>query len=202
MERTACCLRRRSLARKGPATGSLPALLFFTDPARTPDPLAAVAALPQGSAVVLRMFGADDAPAQARAMRRATRARGVLLLVGADPRLAIQARADGVHLPERLVSRARRIKAAHPGWIVTAAAHNLMAARRARLAGADAIVVSPAFPSASPSAGRPLGALRLAALVRGAGVPAYALGGVNARTVARLKDLDLVGLAAVEALKR
>ncbi|MDP3175424.1 MAG: thiamine phosphate synthase, partial [Phenylobacterium sp.] len=167
----------------------LPALLFFTDPARTPDPLYAVAALPQGSAVVLRMFGADDAPAQARAMRQATRARGVLLLVGADPRLAILARADGVHLPERLACRARRIKAAHPGWIVTAAAHSLMAARRARLAGADAVVVSPAFPSASPSAGRPLGALRLAALVRGAGGPAYALGGVNARTAARLKDL-------------
>jgi thiamine-phosphate pyrophosphorylase len=82
---------------------------------------------------------------------------------------------------------------------VTTAAHSLRAARRARAAGADAAVVSAVFPSRSPSAGAPMGPLRLAALARAAGLPVYALGGVNEATARRLKDLPLAGLAAVDA---
>jgi thiamine monophosphate synthase len=33
-----------------------------------------------------------------------------------------------------------------------------------------------------------------------AGLPVYALGGVNAQTIARLKDANLAGIAAIEAL--
>jgi thiamine-phosphate pyrophosphorylase len=40
--------------------------------------------------------------------------------------------------------------------------------------------------------------LRLAQIARLAGIPVYALGGVNDRTAGRLKDLRLAGLAAVE----
>lgn len=177
---------------------ALPALLFFTDPERTPDPEAAAGALPRGAAIVFRAFGAPDAAARALRLRAIARARGLTLLIGADARLARAVGADGVHLPERLAHRARALKRAHPGWIVTAAAHSLSAARRA--AGADAVVVSAAFPSASASAGRPLGPRRLAMLVRAAGRPAYALGGVNMKTARRLKDAGLVGLAAVEGL--
>jgi thiamine-phosphate pyrophosphorylase len=56
------------------------------------------------------------------------------------------------------------------------------------------------FASASPSAGRPLGALGFAALARGAGLPVYALGGVNAATARLLARSGAAGLAAVEAL--
>lgn len=180
----------------------MPALLFFTDPERTPDPQADAEHLAAGAAVVFRPFGASDAPARALRLRTLTRRRGLLLLVGADVKLAAAAHADGVHLPERLAWRARRIKAQRPCWIVTTAAHSMTAARRAAQAGADAVVVSAVFPSASASAGRPLGVLRLAAIARVAGAPVYALGGVNARTAARLVGLKLIGLAGVEALKR
>jgi thiamine-phosphate pyrophosphorylase len=60
-------------------------------------------------------------------------------------------------------------------------------------------VVSAVFPSRSASAGAPIGTLRLAAVARRAGLPVYALGGVNDSTARRLKDLPLAGLAAVEA---
>ena len=80
---------------------------------------------------------------------------------------------------------------------MTSAAHSPAAARRS---DADAVVVSVAFPSRSPSAGRALGPIRLAGLVRAAGRPAYALGGVNNRTARRLLDAGLVGLAAVDGL--
>ena len=125
-----------------------------------------------------------------------------MLLIGADAGLAKAIGAHGVHLPERLAHRARRLKSAHPHWLVTAAAHGPMAARRAIRAGADAVVVSPVFTSTSPSAGRPLGPHRLAAVARRAGGPVYGLGGVNDESAPRLLDTGLAGLAAVEGLAR
>lgn len=179
----------------------MPSLLFFTDPVRTPDAEAVAAALPRGAAIVFRAFGAKDAEAQGRRLKAIARARGCKLLVGADARLAARLGADGVHLPERLAGRSRGLKRARPGWIVTCAAHSLVAARRARAAGADAAVVSAVFPSASPSAGAALGPLRLARLVRQAGLPVYGLGGINNKTARRLTGVGLVGLAAVDGLR-
>lgn len=196
MARTAGLLRPRGRARKG-----LPRLLFFTDPARTPDAEGVACTLPRGSAIVFRAFGAPDAADQGRRLAAIARIHGLTLLVGADAGLARDLGADGVHLPERLAHRARRLKAAHPGWVVTAAAHSALAARRGLAAGADAVVVSAVFASNSPSAGPPLGALRLALLVRAAGGPVYALGGVTNKTARLLRETGLVGLAAVDGLR-
>jgi thiamine-phosphate pyrophosphorylase len=175
-------------------------LLFFTDPERTHDPEAVARTLPAGAAIVFRAFGAPDAEAGARRLLAIARARRLKLLIGGDARLAARIGAHGVHLPERLAHRARPLKTARPGWIVTAAAHSLGAARRALAAGADATVVSAVFESRSPSAGAPIGPIRLAVLARRAGGPVYALGGVNNETARRLVDAGLVGLAAVEGL--
>jgi thiamine-phosphate pyrophosphorylase len=83
---------------------------------------------------------------------------------------------------------------------VSAAAHDLMAARRAARLGVAAVFVSPVFASNSPSAARPLGPIRLAMLVRQTPAAVYALGGVNTRTAKRLTSTHVAGVAAVEAL--
>lgn len=178
--------------------GGLPRLLAFTDPARTPDVAAFARALPPGAALVYRAFGAPRAAAELVAIARDN---GLILLVGADAGLAARLGADGVHLPERLAGEAGRLKARRPDWIVTAAAHSLAAARRAANAGADAAVVSAVFASASPSAGAPMGPVRLAGLVRQAGLPVYALGGVNDATAARLLNVGIAGLAGLEGFQ-
>lgn len=196
MQRTAALINRAAPGRKG-----LPALLFFTDPVRTRDPERVAAGLPRGAAIVFRPFGARDAEARGLRLAAIARARRLTLLVGADAPLARAIGAHGVHLPERLAHRAGPLKRCNPRWIVTAAAHSLAAAHRARRAGADAAVVSVAFASRSASAGPPMGPIRLAALVRGAGLPVYALGGIDNKTARRLKDTGLVGLAAVEGLR-
>lgn len=154
--------------------------------------------LPKGSGVVFRAFGVAEAVAQGRRLAAIAKANGLVLLAGADPRLARAIGARGVHLPERLAHRAHYLTG---GLMVTAAAHSVRAGRRALAAGVDAVVVSPAFPSNSPSAGRPLGPVRLALVARTIGGPVYALGGVNDKTARRLLDTDLVGLAAVEGLR-
>lgn len=174
-----------------------PPLFFLIDRQRTPDPLAIVARLPRGAGVIYRHFGAADRIAMAKALARLCRRRRLILLIGADPALARLAGADGVHLPERQIGLTRALPAR---WLTTVAVHSRQAIARATAAGADAALISPVFPSNSPSAGRTLGIYRAARLARQAGLPVYALGGVNARTGKRLIGRGFAGLAAVEAL--
>ena len=174
----------------------------MTDPARISDLEAVAGRLPRGAAIVFRAFGAPDALQQGRRLAAIARRRGLILLAGADPALARAIGAQGVHLPERLGHKAGTIRRARPDWLVTVAAHGEAAARRAFAAGAHAVLISPVFQSRSPSAGRPLGPVRFAALVRRAGGPIYALGGINAATAKRLARSGAVGIAAVEAFER
>lgn len=157
-----------------------------------------MARLPAGAGVVFRPFGQAGALRQGPRLRALARARGLVFLVGADPALAARLSADGLHLPQRLAHRAGAIRRAHPAWIVTAAAHDMPAALATRRAGAQAVVVSPVFPSRSPSAVKPIGPLRFAAIAKGG--PTYALGGVSARTAKRLLLTRAVGLAAIDGL--
>ncbi len=179
----------------------LPDLWLFTDPDRTPDPLAVAGRLPRGAGVVLRTFGRREVEAIAPALAALARRRGLVLLVGADAALAAHISADGVHLPERRVGDLTALRARRPGWIVTAAAHDGRALARAACAGADAAFLSPAFASASASAGAPLGPLRFAGLARRARLPVYALGGVDSVGARRLFGAGAAGVAAVDAFR-
>lgn len=175
----------------------LPRLLFLTDPGRTPDPAAILETLPPEVGVIYRPFGAPGAIDQGHRLAAIARRRGLTLLAGADPDLALAIEADGLHLPERLAHRLPALRAAHPGWILTAAAHSLAAVQAA--AAADALLISPVFPSNSPSAGAPLGLDAFTALVAAAPVPVYALGGVTADTASSLIDSGAFGLAGIDA---
>ena len=178
---------------------ALPSLLFFTDPARVPDPEAVAERLPRGAGVVFRAFGAADAVARGLRLRAIANRRGLVLLVGADEALTQAIGTDGVHLPERARASAPLLRAKRPDWLITIAAHDLPAVTAASALGADAVVVSPVFESNSPSAGTPLGVEGLSALVAATDAPVYALGGIRAATVESLKNTGIVGLAAVEA---
>jgi thiamine-phosphate pyrophosphorylase len=187
----------RTLARGSP----LPPMLFFTDPIRTPSPERVMAGLPRGAGVVFRAFGRPDALERGRELLKLARRRGLIFLVGGDARLARALRADGLHLPERDVPHRVDRHVWPRGFLVTAAAHSPAAANRASRAGVDGVVVSAVFPSASPSAGRALGPMRLAAWTRSANCPVYALGGVDTRTVKRLPLTGVSGFAAIDAFR-
>jgi thiamine-phosphate pyrophosphorylase len=171
----------------------IPSLYFFTDPKRTPDPARIVARLPRGAAVVYRHFGAPDRATVAQRLARLCRARGLKLLIAADPPLAHQVGAAGVHWPERFGS------GHHPEGLISAATHSGRALARAACR-ADLAILAPIFPSRSPSAAAPLGPLRAGTLARTARLPVIALGGVNARTAKRLLGRGFAGLAAIDGL--
>jgi thiamine-phosphate pyrophosphorylase len=194
-------LARQALAVQGPRGTGLPALLAMTDPARMPDPEAFAAAVPGGSAVIYRHFGAADRLEIAERLAAVCRERGNWLLVSGDPDLARRAGADGVHWPERQIAEAAACRArGNPGFF-TAAAHSRRALARARAAGIDAALLSAVFPSQSPSAGRPLGVWAAAAMAQTIDLPVYALGGVNRRTAKRLTGLGFSGIACVGAIR-
>jgi thiamine-phosphate pyrophosphorylase len=181
--------------RRRPA--ALPPLILVTDRRRLADPLAAAARLPRGSAVLLRHYCDPDRARLAAALARLCRKRGLVLLVGADARLAARIGAGGLHLPEALVARRRWRR--RPGWLVTAAAHGEAAVRRAARAGVDACLLSPVFATASHPGARALGPVRFARLAHRAAVPVYALGGIDMRSARRLATGGACGIAAVGA---
>jgi len=194
---------RRKLQRSArPARGAkLPPALFFTDPDRTPDPVATAGQLPAGWGVVYRHFGAPDRLKIARALASVCRRRRLRLLIAADPVLARKVGADGVHWPSRGLAGFRT---AGRFPVETASAHSNWELVRARGAGMDAAVLSAVFPSRSKSAGKPLGTLRFRLAIRATGMPAYALGGVtpaNAARVSRDWASLVAGWAAVDAIE-
>lgn len=188
----------RAAAAVSPAAAALPAMLFFTDPDRTPRPWETAARLPAGSAVVYRAFGASDAVETGYRLREATAGRDVKLLVGLDPDLAEAIDADGLHLPERAADQAARIRSDRPGWILTAAWHGLSPPPE----DLNALILSPVFPAGGASAAKPvLGVAAFEQNVKAARLPVYALGGVTPQNAATLARTGACGLAAVNAIQ-
>ena len=178
-----------------PAGRRLPPLILVTDAARLPNPLTAAARLPAGAAVILRDYDAPDRFELAMALAILCRARRLRFLVAADARLAARVGADGLHLPEGLIPRARRRWPRN--WLITAAAHSPVALWRAWRVGADAALLSPVFATASHPGAGTVGALRFTAWSVASPLPVYALGGISAGTARRLTDSRAVGLAGI-----
>ncbi len=62
----------------------------------------------------------------------------------------------------------------------------------------DGLILSPVFPSESPSAGQPLGIMRFSAYASACRVPVYGLGGIDHTNVERVASFG--GFASVSGL--
>lgn len=189
---------RKSAAHLPPSLfRALPPAFFVTDPARTPDPCAIVRGLPVGFGVIYRHFGARDRAEVAGRLGAICVKRGLKLLIAADPELAARVGADGVHWPYRLRQQARNWRGRFD--LQTVSAHSGRELRAISGLPVDAVLWSTVFASRSASAGRAIGVLKFRTLVRGAGLPVYALGGVtpeNAGSAAMT-----AGFAAVDGMR-
>ena len=174
----------------------LPRLILLSDAARLADPLPAAAALPPGSAVILRHYDAAGREELGRALMALCRARKLSLLVAGDWRLAWKLDAHGVHLPEWQTARPP-VLPRKPGWLTTAAAHSEPALLRAARLGAHAALLSPVFPTASHPGARTMGPRRFAQLSGRTNLPVYALGGINVGNALRLGPSGAIGIAAI-----
>jgi thiamine-phosphate pyrophosphorylase len=169
-----------------------PSLWLLSDPARAPGIERLAKLAPPASGLIYRHYGAPDEASMRRA-RRECRRKGVMFLLSADPRS--KRVCDGVHLP---AARAAGLRRRCQG-LVTISAHDAREVRRGLGLRPDALILSPVFPSRSPSAGKAIGVLRFALWLRRIPRPVIALGGVNARTAGRLVGSGAAGLAGVGA---
>lgn len=179
--------------RPAPVKGSI--RVFVVERGRGGDPLAMACRLTRGTLVLLRDYGAPDRAAFGCALAAIARRRGLVLIVAGDVRLMHALGAQGLHLPQWQLFRSPPRLAR--GQLLTAAVHDRRAMARARRVGVDAVLVSPVFATASHPGARPLGPHRLARAIKGAGLPAIALGGIDARTLRRLPP-GLAGIAAID----
>ena len=176
---------------------ALPPLVLVTDDERLPDPCAAARLLPHGSLVLLRSRRKSRREELARALAAIARRRGLFLLIADDPDLA--SAAEGMHFPEARAGRLAYWRARRPKAFMTASAHSLRAAVRAARWGADAVFLSPVFPTASHPDCAALAPMRVRLMAQRVPTPIYALGGIDARNVGRLAGARLAGIAAVGA---
>lgn len=185
---------------------SMPGRWLVTDARRLPDPLPAIRRLTRGDGVLFRHYELSPAKrlALARQVAGLCRRLGLVLVVAGNVRLARAVAADGLHLPQGLIGQTAIAERAGL-WLVTVAAHDAAAIAQAARCGADAVLISPVFATASHPGAPPLGVLRFAALARDArrrGLAVYALGGITPASVARLRHVPLAGYAAIASLSQ
>jgi thiamine-phosphate pyrophosphorylase len=146
---------------------------------------------PNRSGVVLRHYGLGLAERAALAERIAAlcRTRGLMLGVAADRELALNLSADLVHNPSEQTSELPFSRSVHT-------VDEAIAARRA---GAALVFVSPVNVTRSHPERAPLGHALAGRIAEAAGVPAIALGGMNADGFALLKGAGFHGWAGIDA---
>ncbi|MDE2319313.1 MAG: thiamine phosphate synthase [Rhodospirillales bacterium] len=170
-----------------------PALWFFTDEHRLPDPLPVIRRLPVGlCGVVFRHDNHPDRAALAKQVARICRARRLALIVAGDARLAV-ALGAGLHL------RGNGPVGGGNRGLRSASAHNAAQMARARRAGADLVFISPIFPTATHPGASGLGVLGWLKLARRAGrVKPCGLGGITGQHV-RALPAWCAGAGAIDA---
>lgn len=172
----------------------LPTLWLMTDTRFGDGLLDAIRRLPVRSGVIFRHYNMDpsDRHVLFRKVAHVCRQRGHMLLLAGDARSASKWRADGFHQrsagPRRLFH--------------TAPVHNRQELAEARRTGADAVLISPLFPTASHPDAPALGLMAFNLLARQAkGVTVIALGGMSRGKARMLHPKRIDGWAAIDAFR-
>lgn len=129
------------------------------------------------------------------------RARGVTLLLNADPGWVARTSAAGVHLTaQRLMSLSERpLEKAR--W-VAASCHNLRELKQAERIGVDLAVLAPVLPTATHPHTVPLGWETFAELVDQINIPVFALGGLSPADLEVAKFHGAQGVAGIRGFFR
>lgn len=151
----------------------------------------ALESLPPGAGVVFRHYAMPPGERSALAHRIGTMCRrlGLILAVARDEELAIELDAALVHNPP-----VPPVKLPF-----STSAHSVAEAKSAREAGAALVFVSPVYRTRSHPEATPLGEKLAVRIAEEAGVPAIALGGMDARKAEGLMREGFHGWAAIDA---
>ena len=152
---------------------TLPRLWLLSDARNDAVLEQALARLSRGSGLVFRHYHLPPAERRARfaRLRRLCRAGGHIAVLAGGARWPAEGHYGGKV----------------PGRRYLATAHSAREIARANLARADAVLLSPVFPTRSHPGGITLGPVRFRLLARLSRAPVIALGGMDVRTARRLR---------------
>jgi len=148
--------------------------------------------LPEGSGFVFRHYHLEPKKRRERwgMLRSICRSKSHLAVLSAGASLAREWHADGLYGgPSELANAAPMLR--------IATAHDAAEIALAQNIGADAIMLSPVYPTRSHPDGRTLGPEGFHALARTTSLPVIALGGMTAR---RAHELGATRWAAIDGL--
>ncbi len=160
---------------------TLPCLWLVTDQRNDAVLESALARLPRGSGVIFRHHHLEGPQRRRRfeMLARFARQGGHRIVLAGDVRTARRWRADGAYGAVRQLHGGGRL-------LRLATAHGLGEIGAARRIGADAVLLSPAFPTRTHPGGQALGPVRFRLIAGHARMPVMALGGMNRSTARRL----------------
>jgi thiamine-phosphate pyrophosphorylase len=171
---------------------SLPLLWLVSDVRNDAVLETVLARLPRGSGLVFRHYHLPPAERRARLARllRIARRRGHVVAVSGDMALARRLGADGAYGPAGVLAKGM-------AGLRLATAHDLRELAAGARARADAVLLSPVFPTASHPGGKAIGPMRWRLIAARSPVPVIALGGVTAQ---RARSYRLARWAAIDGL--
>lgn len=145
---------------------------------------------------------ASDLQVLARDVRALTKEFGARLLINSNVELALECKADGVHLgiasPSSVATARQRMG---KDAIIGFSAHSLEDLHSAEREGADFVTFSPVYATPSKAAyGPPQGVDKLREFCRRTTIPVFALGGIKLERVAEVLDAGAVGVALISAI--
>lgn len=161
---------------------ALPDIWLISDARNDARIETALAHLPRGSGLIFRHYHLSRPERRARfeRLKRVARKHGHFVALSGTAAEARCWGADGAYgLPARL--------AGGPALLRLATAHSLREIGQANRMRADAVLLSPVFPTRSHPGAQGLGPLRSRLLARRANAPVIALGGMNSRRAKRLQ---------------
>lgn len=164
-----------------PARQTFPELWLVTDERNDALLDQAIRRLPRGSGLIYRHYHLSDGErvARFRELARLARARGMVVVLGDSALTAAEWGADGIYgAPRALAPRRDMLR--------LATAHSLAEIADANHAGADAVLLSPAFPTRSHPGAAALGPVRFRLIAQFAQMPVIALGGMDPQRADRL----------------
>lgn len=163
-------------------------VFVLSDPERSPNLNEIIANSPNDAFIIYRNYGAEIPKFKKASTKK--------ILASVSPKLAYKSGIIGIHIPNKSLKYYHLSKT--KGLMKTTSAHNSREIIRAVNCGIENVIISAIFPSKSKSAGNPKGNIKLAQLIRAFPKQNFiALGGINLKSLKRLKGIKLKGIAGV-----
>lgn len=173
----------------------LPPMIFITDHNKITNINNVINNLPKNSMVIIRDYNIDNRENYAFSIANICRKCGIKFLVAGDVKLARKIGADGVHLPEYMISEAEKI---NDMQFISVSCHNIDAIKNVGKYRVNAILLSPVFPTTTHPNTNIINLDMFKIMAEDSQIPVYALGGINEKNIKNLVGIKIAGIAGID----